>query len=545
MHAGRGGYRRALEGYVSEAAVSIAGAAEARWKSRYLDALDAHARFQVDATKRVGELGALIARVSRAFPDGDAQGLARRLGTLGETLKHRPLEPRLSGDLCALHEQLLDVIAAREREREALMGALRAAADQLQGLDAGPDFKRRLTRFRKNLSGRDSPPPSALVTALCEAQSALAGLADPSPAPSAVAGSSRAAAASPSAALDWTGVREVLGSLLAQVELPEPFRDQARRITRRVDGPLDETRLLAILGDVRDLFGAALAAMQGEFRGFLDRVDRRLDTLLGAIGQARADGLAAGELERDMAHSMHASLAAMRSEAARATGLTQLQHSINGHLERLDRSVQEFSRAGEALDRGRDASLEAMAQRLQSLEVESREARGQLEAQRRLALTDPLTGLANRMAFDQRLAEELQRARRLAAPLTLALADVDHFKRVNDDYGHQAGDRALVLLAGILRQRLREADFCARYGGEEFVLLLPATARECATAAIDQLRAFVAGCGFSYKGRPVPLTMSFGVASFESRDGAANLLGRADAALYAAKRGGRNRVVAG
>jgi diguanylate cyclase len=143
------------------------------------------------------------------------------------------------------------------------------------------------------------------------------------------------------------------------------------------------------------------------------------------------------------------------------------------------------------------------------------------------------------------VAEELVRARRDGAPLAVALGDVDHFKRVNDEFGHQAGDRALVLLAGILRKRLRHADFCARYGGEEFVLLLPATAREQAAAVIEQVRAYVAGCGFGYKGVPVPLTMSFGVTACTPEDAAPELLGRADAALYAAKRAGRNQVAVG
>jgi len=526
---------------------------EARWKSRYLDVLDAHERLQGDATRRVGELGALIARVSRAFPDAEGKLLSRRLGTLGDALKRRPLEPRLSHDVDAIQAQVLDVIEAREREREALMGALREAADCLQGLGADADFERRLRRFRKSLTSRDAQPPSRLVSTLREMQAAT--LAQPAAAPASPRVPAPAAAvpepgviAAPgtrTASIDWQAMRTVLRSLLARVELPAQFRERIGGIDKRLDSALNEARLLQILVDVRDLFDAAIAAMHGEFRGFLDTVDRRLDSLLGAIGQARADGDATRELERGMAHSMQASLAQMRSDAAGATELAQLQHSIHGHLERLVRSVHEFGRTGESLSQSRDARLEAMATRLQAMEAESREARGQLAAQRRLALTDPLTGLANRLAFDERVAEELVRARRDGAPLAVALGDVDHFKRVNDEFGHQAGDRALVLLAGILRKRLRHADFCARYGGEEFVLLLPATAREQAAAVIEQVRAYVAGCGFGYKGVPVPLTMSFGVTACTPEDAAPELLGRADAALYAAKRAGRNQVAVG
>lgn len=547
-----------------------------RWKSRYLDALDAHERLERDAAARVGELGALLARLSRALPVG-GDGLGKRLSTLAETLGKRPLEPRVGKEIQSIHQGVVDAMEAQERERAGLMQALDAAAGQLEALCPGRSLRRELKRFRASLSARRPVPADTLVNGLADLQrTALA--APPSQVPSkgtedafpepdrtriealpaldAAPGTGLAAGSGPehesgpapaaqvemAASVDWPQVRRVLASLLQRVELPAQFRDQGERLAASLAEELDEGRLLAVLEGLRDLIDAALAAMRSEFRGFLDSVDRRLDGLLGALGQVQADGAAASGLERGLASSMEASLAAMRSEAAAAQDLDDLKTSIDSHLECLVRSVQEFRTEGESLGSARDARLAAMSRRLRELESESREARGQLEAQRRLALTDALTGLPNRKALDERLATEIGTATRLGAPLALAMADIDHFKRINDGYGHRAGDRALALFAGIIRKRIRHSDFCARYGGEEFLLLFPGTEAEAAARVVDQVRAFVEGCDFSYKGEPVPLTASFGVTQAIPGESPAEVLERADRALYAAKSAGRNRV---
>ncbi|GHD67231.1 sensor domain-containing diguanylate cyclase [Jeongeupia chitinilytica] len=163
---------------------------------------------------------------------------------------------------------------------------------------------------------------------------------------------------------------------------------------------------------------------------------------------------------------------------------------------------------------------------------------------RQQAETDFLTGCANRRKFDRALTGELARSLRYGTPLTLALIDIDHFKRVNDDYGHPVGDLALVHLVDTVKGCIREADLLGRVGGEEFGLLLPQTAADGALQLLERLRLQLGHEGVPGAGRPLTFTVSIGFATARAGDDAIRLRARADAALYTAKQGGRNRVCA-
>jgi two-component system, cell cycle response regulator len=165
----------------------------------------------------------------------------------------------------------------------------------------------------------------------------------------------------------------------------------------------------------------------------------------------------------------------------------------------------------------------------------------------KLALTDALTGLANRRAFLEALEAELARVDRHGRPASLLFADLDHFKRVNDAHGHAVGDEVLAGFSQVLRQGCRRGDLAARIGGEEFGVLLPMTGRLPAALVAERIRRATEARPLG-RSAPVPLTVSIGVASTEDSPGpleAVELLRRADAALYRAKGEGRNRVAAG
>ena len=162
-----------------------------------------------------------------------------------------------------------------------------------------------------------------------------------------------------------------------------------------------------------------------------------------------------------------------------------------------------------------------------------------------LASTDTLTGLANRRTLMLRAEQELARAKRYGSELSLLMADIDFFKRVNDTYGHQAGDIVLKKLADVFLLVLRDIDFVARFGGEEFAILLPEANAENALKAAERLRAVVNDTQVSLQqGEMVKFTISVGVASYSSfgNDSIEKLISGADKALYAAKEAGRNRV---
>ncbi|WP_374583381.1 diguanylate cyclase [Pseudoduganella sp.] len=163
---------------------------------------------------------------------------------------------------------------------------------------------------------------------------------------------------------------------------------------------------------------------------------------------------------------------------------------------------------------------------------------------RRQSVVDPLTELYNRRFMDETLKRELARSARNGKPVAVVLVDLDHFKRVNDDFGHEAGDGLLREVGRILRESIRKCDIACRYGGEEMVLILPECDLENAMRRASEVREAIQSLVFSYQGRRVPATASFGVATtMEVVDAAPEaLLAAADKALYHAKRTGRNRV---
>jgi diguanylate cyclase (GGDEF)-like protein len=160
----------------------------------------------------------------------------------------------------------------------------------------------------------------------------------------------------------------------------------------------------------------------------------------------------------------------------------------------------------------------------------------------RQAAIDMLTGVSNRRTLDLQASRAIALAHRHKRPLSLLLIDADHFKRINDVYGHEAGDEALQTLAAVLQCSLRGEDLFARLGGEEFVAVLPETDEEAARASAERLRVAVEQAEFTVQHRRVPLRVSIGISVVDNNDDFAGMLRRADQAMYAAKRAGRNRV---
>jgi diguanylate cyclase len=193
-----------------------------------------------------------------------------------------------------------------------------------------------------------------------------------------------------------------------------------------------------------------------------------------------------------------------------------------------------------ALQDAVDRSKEELAETQKQLVEVSTE----LERTQEQARTDPLTGFVNRRGMEEILMRELARARRTATPLCVSILDIDHFKLVNDEHGHDVGDKALVHLANLAKTGVRETDAVCRYGGEEFVVVFPGAGAEGAQFVVDRLRTMVEKTPLVHGTLKLQLRFSAGVAELASVDKSMHaLLKRADEALYEAKRSGRNRVV--
>lgn len=162
----------------------------------------------------------------------------------------------------------------------------------------------------------------------------------------------------------------------------------------------------------------------------------------------------------------------------------------------------------------------------------------------RMTIVDGLTQIHNKRYLFESLEREIIRARRHDRPLSVLMFDIDYFKRINDHYGHLAGDHVLRELAETVQSRIRRDEVFARYGGEEFVIVLPETTMDGATSLAESVRARVAEHKFVFQGERIPVTISVGCAVIGETDTATSLIQRADEKLYEAKRAGRNRVCA-
>lgn len=202
-------------------------------------------------------------------------------------------------------------------------------------------------------------------------------------------------------------------------------------------------------------------------------------------------------------------------------------------------SLMNGARAMEANNKKLEASLSASKQEIEQLQKN-------LAVVRSESLTDQLTSLSNRKSFDASLASAIASAMQRREPLSLMMADVDHFKQFSDKFGHPTGDQVLRLVAVAMKHNVKGQDIAARYGGEEFVIALPDTTLRSAAAVADQIRRAVMAKELMKRSNGERLgrvTISVGIALLHSGDTAQSLIERADGCLYAAKRQGRNRIV--
>ena len=177
-----------------------------------------------------------------------------------------------------------------------------------------------------------------------------------------------------------------------------------------------------------------------------------------------------------------------------------------------------------------------------ALRHSAEESRQRAEAAREMSMSDALTGLRNRFGLQRALHREFSEARRYTRPLSCLMIDIDHFKEINDTYGHAAGDAALMQAARILIEAVRGSDVVCRYGGDEFIMLLSETPLEGAFALGEKVRLAASSRLFGDGERVFPLTFSIGAAELLPNESGHDMLARADSALYDAKEGGRDRI---
>lgn len=340
-------------------------------------------------------------------------------------------------------------------------------------------------------------------------------------------------------------VAQSLLGLLEELELPAHHQPQGEALRERIAGGLNWYELVPVLDDLAVLVLAVSDTGQREFAVYLKQLNERLAAFIDTLSQAHEGYSESLESSRSFNRELREQVSGLQASVQEAVDLNSLKLALEQRLDGLLGTVVEHQRQREGREAEVAERLQALALRVTEMEQEAQGFREHIEEQRQKALTDPLTGLANRAGWTERLELEVARWKRYGGDLLLAVLDIDHFKRINDGYGHLAGDKVLKIIAGELSKRLRKTDFLARFGGEEFVLLVPGTPLDGGRQLLETLRAGVESCPFHFRGEPVTITLSSGLTAFASGDNGEAAFARADQALYRAKREGRNRIEQG
>ncbi|MDF1763724.1 MAG: GGDEF domain-containing protein [Oleibacter sp.] len=338
-------------------------------------------------------------------------------------------------------------------------------------------------------------------------------------------------------------IAETLVGLITRLIIPERLESRAGTLYQRLSDCSKPHEIAPLLEDTSQFLLECLGNGQQEFEKFLLSLDKRLGAIQFMVSDANQGQNEREKARLDLDAMVRDQIDDIRSVVHGLGDLGELGTSVKDHLTTIVQAMEHYQKLESEREIRLADQLQALQARLSEMEAEASQARKIIEAQKQQATQDHLTGLPNRAAYQVRLDEELLNRSRSGTSLAMIMCDVDHFKKINDTFGHLTGDKVLQLLAKVIRKSLRPHDFVARYGGEEFVVLLPQTSSQEALAIAEKARAKIESATIKYKGELIPITMSFGISEFRPLEAPETVFNRADEALYAAKGAGRNQCI--
>lgn len=339
----------------------------------------------------------------------------------------------------------------------------------------------------------------------------------------------------------------VLLQLLEKLEWPGRLTGDISNLKGRLESGDDTEAWITALEKLARLVMEAFGDVQSEIlatESFLSDLTQRLHEIDDHISGGNDLRKATLKRGQEFNQAVQGDMDGLRQSAHSATDLHQLQQDIAARLDSIQQRIDGHLRDEEKRQQQAEETEQHLRQRLQSLEGEAARLHTKVAEVHHQALKDAVTGLPNRMAYDERLAHEYAVWRRNKGLLAMLVWDLDNFKKINDTFGHQAGDKVLKVVGRILGARPRESDFVGRYGGEEFVMLLVGSPIEQVIQVAEQVREEVAKQQFhSDSKQRIAVTISCGISAFQEGDTPEQVFQRTDKALYQAKREGKNRCV--
>lgn len=339
-------------------------------------------------------------------------------------------------------------------------------------------------------------------------------------------------------------IHNTLIALLNDLPFSSGYEQQLSALRTRIEQGLNWYELAPLLDELAIIIIAIANGGKNELEQYLLQLNHRLTAFSENLQVTSAGYQAASADAQKLDNDLRQHVSHIHDDVQTADDLNHLKQLVETRLDSFINSLQAYQQKRVLSDSDMLSRFQALAEHSQQMEHEAQQLSIKLEEQRRKALLDPLTGIANRAALTERLELEYARIQRNNSSLVLTIIDIDHFKRINDDYGHLAGDKVLKIIAQELSKRLRKTDFIARFGGEEYVILLPETPLAEGKKLIETLRLVIQACPFHFRGEPVTITFSAGIGQVSPQESLDDAFERIDQALYAAKKAGRNTIIA-
>lgn len=330
--------------------------------------------------------------------------------------------------------------------------------------------------------------------------------------------------------------------LISGLFVPKEETPNARVLVKRIEKGFELPHLPEIVHLVVQLVIKSTSNTSDDFENYLLELSSRLTEVQTFVVDSRQVQQEIGKNQQDLDKKVRTDVKKLHNTVKNTHDIKDLKSAVSLQLSSLVKAMDSFKQKEEEREHRLQGRYEDLIGKVEEMEQETRKVKAHMEEERLRARTDPLTGLPNRAAYDEHIEQEYERWSRYRTAFAVVVADLDLFKKVNDSFGHLAGDKVLRLVAKVITKNIRVTDFVARYGGEEFVIILPSTGTAEAEQAMDKLRQSLEKSPFNFHGKPVGITMSFGVTEIKEGDSLDDVFTRADEALYQAKEDGRNLV---
>ncbi|MCO4784991.1 GGDEF domain-containing protein [Marinomonas atlantica] len=338
-------------------------------------------------------------------------------------------------------------------------------------------------------------------------------------------------------------VSHTLAALLANITLPDIYRDQLVDIKNALTGNKDINHLPALLDEVINLIMVAVGKTQEDLTLYLSQLNEQLASINASIIANYKAQRSMSSTRKDLGETFQQHVDSTQTDVRNATDLNDLKSLIDERMHTITEAMTQFQDKMQNQEKHAAQSISLLKNKVNRMEQDATQLRSNMQQKIAQALSDALTGLPNRAAYQEAIFPLLTSATQIKQPLCIAVCDVDHFKRINDTWGHLAGDKVLRIIPRQMQNALSKESLIFRYGGEEFIIVFPMTAIDKAREYCEKVREAVESTPFNMNGDPVSVSISIGIAQFNGKESHDELFSRADKNLYKAKEQGRNRVI--